>query len=234
VTVNLNEGENVTCTFINTLQVSTPTIVTTLKNAADNSTINNSSSVPLGTSVYDTATLGNDGGFAFTGTVTFNYFTNGTCNGTPTATESKAVGASSSTRGPLGSGDYSFNAQYLAGSDIHHTDSLVSDCEPFHVNKATPSISTVVKDSNNATVDNDTHKAALGVTVHDTATLADGVTGFSFDGTATVTYKLFSNLSCTPGTNDANLLDSGNKTVAANGSVPDSNAFGPLGSGDYS
>src|SRR5207249_4759894 len=74
----------------------------------------------------------------------------------------------------------------------------------------------------------------LGVTVHDTATLADGVTGFSFDGTATVTYKLFSNLSCTAGTNDANVLVSGDKTVTAPATVPDSNAFGPLGSGDYS
>src|SRR5207248_1553612 len=129
---------------------------------------------------------------------------------------------------------YSFNAQYITGSDIHHTDSAVSDCEPFHVAKATPSISTVVKDGNGATVDNGANKAALGVTVHDTASLAGGVGSFSFDATATVTYKLFSNISCTPGTNDANVLDSGDKTVAANGSVPDSNAFGPLGSGDYS
>ncbi|TMM03389.1 MAG: DUF11 domain-containing protein, partial [Actinobacteria bacterium] len=133
--------------------------------------------------------------------------------------------------GPLGSGDYSYQATYNGNGNYN---SATGACEPFHVNKATPSISTVVKDGNNATVDNDTHKAALGVTVHDTATLADGVTGFSFDGTATVTYKLFSNLSCTAGTNDANLLVSGDKTVTAPATVPDSNAFGPLGSGDYS
>src|SRR5439155_732403 len=101
--------------------------------------------------------------------------------------------------GPLGSGDYSYQATYNGNGNYN---SATGACEPFHVNKATPSISTVVKDSNNATVDNDTHKAALGVTVHDTATLADGVTGFSFDATATLTSLPICNLSCTAGTND--------------------------------
>src|SRR5262249_36937936 len=36
-----------------------PTVTTALMNAADNSAIDNNSSVPLGTSVYDTATFGN-------------------------------------------------------------------------------------------------------------------------------------------------------------------------------
>jgi uncharacterized repeat protein (TIGR01451 family) len=92
----------------------------------------------------------------------------------------------------------------------------------------------VVKDANNATVDSDTHKAALGTTVHDTALLSGQVGSLSFDGSATVTYTLYSNLTCTAGANNANVLDSGDKTVVAPATVPDSDAFGPLGSGDYS
>src|SRR2546423_762602 len=49
----------------------------------------------------------------------------------------------------------------FAGSDIHHTDSTVSDCEPFHVNKATPGISTVVKDAANNTDHNSTRMNSI-------------------------------------------------------------------------
>src|SRR5689334_22987491 len=55
-----------------------PTTTTTLKNAADNSTIANGSSVPYGSSVYDTATLSNlITGQTPTGKVQYTFFTNG-------------------------------------------------------------------------------------------------------------------------------------------------------------
>src|SRR5204863_157387 len=104
------------------------------------------------------------------------------------------------------------------------------DCEPFHVNKATPGISTIVKDASNNTVDNDTHKAALGVTVHDTATLSGKVGTFSFNGTATVTYAYFKNNDCS-GTAP---FSTENKNLNSNGTVPDSSATGALAAGDYS
>src|SRR5207245_3037287 len=92
-------------------------------------------------SVYDTATV-SDSGFAFTGTVTFKFFTNGTCTAPASSSESKAVGMQSSTQGPLAAGSYSFNAQYIAGSDTTHTDSAVTACEPLTINPVTSTIST--------------------------------------------------------------------------------------------
>src|SRR5262249_57886799 len=57
-----------------TIGTSKPTIGTTLKNAADDSTIVNGSTIGLGSSVYDTAQLGNGGGFGFTGSVTYKFY----------------------------------------------------------------------------------------------------------------------------------------------------------------
>src|SRR5439155_521718 len=216
----------------------TPSVPTTLKNGDTAATDNNTTSAALGSTAHDTAALGgkvDSLSFDGTDTVTYHFFANGTCTGDPLDTDTVTVASDtvpkSKTESNLAAGHYAFNATY--NGNANYT-AKTSDCEPFDVNKATPSISTAVKDANNATVDNDTHNAALGVTVHDTAALADGVGGFSFDGTATVTYKLFSNLSCTSEKHTSKLLSSGHKTVTPPPTVPDSNAFGPLGSGDYS
>ena len=68
------------------LDVSTcvqPTVTTTLKNAAvGNATIANGSSIALGSSVFDTATLGDlISGTPPTGKVQYTFFTNGDCTG---------------------------------------------------------------------------------------------------------------------------------------------------------
>src|SRR5205823_1038760 len=95
---------------------------------------------------------------------------------------------------------------------------------------ATPSLSTVVKDgaATPNTVDDGLNKAALGTSVHDTASLT-GQTGYSVDSGATVSYAFFSNLTCasTP-------VSSEDKTVTAGELVPNSSASGALAAGDYS
>src|SRR2546421_700607 len=153
------------------------------------------------------------------------------CAGTAYCTEDKTVTAggtvpNSSPNGPLGAGDYSYQATYNGNANY---DSKTSPCEPFKVSKATPGLSTTVKDANDNTVDDGANRAGLGATVHDTATLSGPVGSFSFNGTATVTYSFFKNINCT-GTADS----TEDKTVTAGGTVPNSSPNGPLGAGDYS
>jgi uncharacterized repeat protein (TIGR01451 family) len=242
-----NKGFSTTCGDANessTVNKATPSISTVVKDSNGATVDNGANKAALGTTVHDTATLsGQVDSISFDGTATVTYtlYSNLTCtagvgNANVLDSGNKAVVApatvpDSNAFGPLGSGDYSYQAVYNGNANYN---SATGACEPFHVNKATPSISTVVKDSNGATVDNGANKAALGTTVHDTATLSGQVDSISFDGTATVTYTLYSNLTCTAGVGNANVLDSGNKAVVAPATVPDSNAFGPLGSGDYS
>ena len=203
-----------TATATATATPATPHITTTIKDAADDSTVDGA--MPLGSTVYDTASV-TDSGFDFTGTVTFNWFTNGTCNGTPDFNESVAVDAPSSSHGPLAAGSYSFNAQYIAGNDANHTDSAVSDCEPLTVSPATPDITTTIKDAaDDSTVDG---AMPLGSTVYDTASVTDS--GFEFTGS--VTFQFFNTDDCTG--------DASSESVAVG--AP-SSSHGPLGAGGYS
>src|SRR5256714_1255306 len=64
-----------------------------------------------------------------------------------------------------------------------------------------------------------------GSSVYDTAALGGKVDSLSFDGTATVSYAFFHNTACT-----GEAFSSENKTVAADGSDPDST---PLNSRHY-
>src|SRR5439155_1763199 len=196
----------------------TPGLTTTVKDSSGN-TVDNANPAALGTSVHDTSTLsGQVGTFSFNGTatVTYAFFKNNDCTTPAFSTENKTVNSNgtvpdSSATGALGAGDYSYQATYNGNSNY---ESKTSDCEPFKVSKATPGMSTIVKDINGNTVD-DTHKVAAGTSVHDTATLSGQVGSFSFNGTATVTYRFFPTHDCsgTPSTVES-------KTVNANGTVP--------------
>ena len=161
-----------------------PTATTTLKNAANNSTIANGSSIPFGSSVYDTTTLGNlvDGEIP-TGHVQYTFFANGDCSGDGTSAGLKTLNLDGSvpqsdTEGPLAAGDYSFHAQYLAGTDAHYSDSEVSACEPFTVLKTTPSVSTQLSEST----------GNVGDSVHDSAT----INGATADAGGTISYAVYS------------------------------------------
>jgi uncharacterized repeat protein (TIGR01451 family) len=112
----------------------TPSASTTLKNAATDATIANGSTLPHGSSVYDTAGISNAGGFPLTGTVSFRFFHNGACTGDPASVQTGvAVGGKSAASGPLDAGSYGFQAMYVAGNDPNHTDSDWSACEPFTI-----------------------------------------------------------------------------------------------------
>src|SRR4029077_83521 len=118
-------------------------------------------------------------------------FTSSDCSGTAAsdAGEPLTAGvATSMSHLNLAAGNYSFNAQYIAGTDPNHTDSAVSSCEPFVIDKGTPSSATTLKNAaSNATVANGAH-LALGSGVYDTASIT---TGDTFALTGTVTFKFF-------------------------------------------
>src|SRR5207244_2282998 len=116
-----------------TVSAAAPAVSTVIKNAANDGTV--TGALPLGSSVYDTASV-SDSGFAFTGTVTFRFFTTIDCSGEASTESGVAVGTHSSNNGPLSPRNSPPIAQYIAGSDPNHTNSAVSSCEPLTVSAA--------------------------------------------------------------------------------------------------
>jgi hypothetical protein len=88
-----------------------------------------------GATAYDTATIsGTVSGIEPTGTVTYTFFTNGSCSGTGTTEVVTLAGGAvphSPTTAALAAGSYSFNAVY--SGDTNYVTSPVSACEPFTV-----------------------------------------------------------------------------------------------------
>ena len=121
-----------------TVSKGTPSAATTLHNASGGGVIANGTALSNGSGVFDTAQVTTTDSFALTGTVTFQFFTNGSCSGTPASTQAGVAitngSATSSSHLSLGTGSYSFNAQYVAGTDANHLSSAISSCEPFSVN----------------------------------------------------------------------------------------------------
>src|SRR5207249_1088507 len=98
-------------------------------------------SVVLGSPVHDTATLSGATSTAG-GSVSYNLFNNGLCSGTPLRTSTSPVtsgvvpdsgGMGTSSLSP---GSYSFNAVYTGDAN---NNGAMSPCEPFTVNKVSPS-----------------------------------------------------------------------------------------------
>src|SRR3954452_8230555 len=212
VVINLAEGEDVTCTFNDSISVfSTSTSTELHKGSTDGATpdvISVGGSVPLGSSVHDSATVSKTDSFALTGTATFQFFKNATCTGTPFATAT-GVSLTNGVADPalaqtnLAAGDYAYRAKYVAGSDSHHTDSAFSSCENFTVNAGSTSTSTELHkgatDSGTPDVLAVGGSVALGSSVHDSATVT---TSDSFGLAGTATFQFFKNATCT-GTPDA-------------------------------
>ena len=196
----------------------TPSVVTTLHDASGDGVVANGTHLALGSGLYDVATLSNDGGFPFSGTVTFTFFGNSTCTGEGSVQTGASVTGStarSSTRPNLTAGNYAFNARYVAGDDANHEDSAVSDCEPFMIDKAAPTIATTLSSDH----------VVIGASVHDSAKL----TGAGPNAGGAVTYTVFDNNTCTV---NANTRDAGTVSVT-NGNVPDSNALLFNTAGDF-
>jgi hypothetical protein len=174
-----------------------PSIATTLS----------SSSIPVGGSVHDSATLTGttpDAG----GTVTYTVYTNNTCTqgardaGTVTVTNGSV--ADSNSLAFNSAGTFYWQAAY-SGDNNNNPASSVCTSETLVVSPLGPSIATSLSANN----------VPVGSSVHDSATL----TGASPDGGGTVTYTVYTNNTCTEGARDA-----GTVTVT-NGSVPDSNSL---------
>jgi hypothetical protein len=173
----------------------------------------------------DTVTPTTPDGPTPTGTVTYTFFTNGTCDGTG-ATVTVTLNADgtvppSPTSLPLAAGDYSYDAVY--NGDANYGASPVSSCEPFSVAETTPTITTVVFDATTNSPWAGTELA--GATAYDTSTLSGLFVGFV--PTGTVTYTFFANGNCTaPGTTET--------VTIADGVIPKSPTSLPLAAGSYS
>jgi hypothetical protein len=105
--------------------------------------------VPVGTSVYDTAQVINNGTTTPTGSVVYTFYTNGECSGSGTTqivTLSSGLVPNSNTQSSLSSGDYAFQVNYLGDNNYFPS---TSPCEWFTVGsdfdlKSSGSISTPV------------------------------------------------------------------------------------------
>jgi uncharacterized repeat protein (TIGR01451 family) len=207
-----------TCVFHNKTQTK-PTIATTIKNAADNSTV--SGALALGSSVYDTATVTATDGLALTGTLSFRFFGTIDCSDTAVAAGSGiALTGHSSTEGPLAAGSYGFEAQYVAGTNDNYTSSVWGSCEPLTVSPGAVTVSTVIKNAaDNSTVSG---ALALGSSVYDTASLNGLVSGKA--ATGTLSFRFFGTIDCS------------DTAVAAGSGIAltgHSSTEGPLAAGSY-
>ncbi len=220
--ISLQAGETVTCVFTDTFTKFTPTVTTAIHDASHAVVI----SVPLGSTVHDSATVSGSAGTP-TGTVTFDWFPNGSCSGSPTATSGSfalsggSVDATTFTQGPLAAGSYSFKAHYSGDSVYNAADSA---CEPLTVDKADSSTVTEIHNGGEAVVTS----VPLGTTVHDQATVT-GIAAFAPTGSVAFTFYTTAN-DCTGAS-----VAAGSVALAGNpGVAHPSDSFGPLAAGSYS
>lgn len=191
------------------------------------SNANWSGSETTGSQAYDTATVSGTAGVSPTGTVTYNFFTDGGCSGPAASTEVVTLAADGSvpnspTTAELGAGNDSFQASY--SGDSNYTAST-SPCEALAVGRAASSVSTVVDDA--ATGGGWLGYETPGAEAYDSAVLDQTVPGFV--PTGTVTYSFFSNGGCA-GTAASTQMTS----LDPDGSVPNSATTSALAVGSYS
>jgi hypothetical protein len=193
-------------------------------------------SVPLGSSVHDLATVT---GFGPTGDVTFTFYRGGDCTtgtaesaGTVALTPVNAttsVAHPSSSKLALAAGDYAFKAVYAGdGTNV----GSASACEPFSVSKANLNVTTTIhRDGDHVTnydrnaTNNGTASVAVDSTVHDVALVGGAVTGVG--PTGAITFTRWSNGTCA---GDGTPLAAN----GADGTGTKSADVGPLSPGDYS
>ncbi len=198
-----------------------PSISTVVNNASTDQPV--AGAVPAGASVYDTATINYSGTEVPTGTVTYSFYSGGSCTtgsvvGTPeVVTLSNGTVPNSSVQGPLTStgSPYAFKASYSGDSNFLPG---ASDCEPFTVGEGIASLSSKILLSNEQPVEG---PVPVGSQVIDTAAL-------EYSGpvpTGSVTYTLFNGASdCVVG----RVMISLQVPVQADGSVPHTSLIGPL------
>jgi uncharacterized repeat protein (TIGR01451 family) len=223
-TFDLEEGNAATCTFTNQFTKGNTETSTAIHTGEDHAT--SVTSVPLGSTVHDSATVSGTGFGAPTGQVTFAWYaTNDTCTGTPanagTVALTAAVADPSTSFGPLSAGSYSFKAAYAGDSNYDASDAA---CEPLHVSKADTTLVTSIHAGSDHTTS--LTSAPLGSTVHDSATVSG--TGYGAP-TGDVTFTWFTDRDDCTGPS----ADAGTVTLVGGVAHP-SMSFGPLPAGAYS
>ena len=164
-------------------------ITTTVDDAATNSTW--SGSEATGSSAYDTSSVtGEEGFIAPTGSVSYSYFSNGSCtSGSTPAGNDLALGSHSTTEGPLTQGSYGFEATY--SGDSNYT-GFTTTCEPFSVATAPTGVSTTVDDA--STHSTWSGSEATGASAYDTSSVTGEVDDIA--PTGTISYSYFTNGVC--------------------------------------
>jgi len=187
--------------------VSGVSITTTIRDSTNAAV----TSVVVGTTVHDTATLSGATATAG-GTVTYNFFTTGTCTGTAasqTVPVTNGLVPNSSPATPAPAGAFSYNATYSGDAN---NSGAKSACEPLTVNKASPTIATTLS----ATT------ITVGGSVTDSSTLSN-----FYQAGGTVTYEFFTGSTCV-----GTATTVGSPVTVTNGVVPNSasQAFNSAGS----
>jgi hypothetical protein len=177
-------------------------------------------SVPANSVIHDEATV-TGAGPTPTGTIDFDFFTEGTCDGTPTTEAGVALSggvAESTATAPLLPGSYSYLAHYGGDANYAPDDGV---CEPFSVDLFASTVTTQVHDVAHTDVTNGSVPA--NSVIHDEAT----VTGSGPTPTGTIDFDFFTDGTCsgTPTT------ESG---VTLTGGVAESSATAALSAGSYS
>ncbi len=218
-------GSTSTCEAL-TISAGTSTTATVIKNAVGGTTV--TGPLPLGSSVFDTATVTPTPGTGFTptGSVAYTFFTSFDCTtgGTPAGGGALAGGVppNSNTEGPLAAGSYSFRAVFTSGDS--NFGGSTSTCEPLTINAGTSSTATVIKNAVGGTTV--AGPLPLGSSVFDSSTVTP--TPAAFTPTGSVAYTFFTSVDCTTGGTPA---EGG---VLVGGVPPNSSTKGPLAAGSYS
>ena len=148
--IDLREGENVTCTFVNTHTVNTPSVSTTLTNETKNTSAagGNTLQASIGDVVHDAATMTgatSDAG----GTISYAYYTDAACSlnavsatpATNTVTNGSAPNSTSKTFNAAGT----FYWQATYSGDANNTGPVSSPCnEILVVAPNAPTVSTTL------------------------------------------------------------------------------------------
>ena len=211
-----NNGATSACTDEHlTVSKASPSISTLLSDAE----------VAVGGSVNDSATL-HDASSNAGGQVTYTVYNNADCSTDGEGNSSRDAGTVDVTNGSVpnsdslafdSAGDFYWQAVYSGDAN---NDGATSPCisEHLSVGKASPSISTLLSES----------EIALGDSVNDSATL-DGATS---DAGGQVSYTVYNNASCSTEGEGNSSQDAGTVDVT-NGDVPDSDPLAFNSAGDF-
>ena len=209
-----------------------PVITTQVQNASN---VNiTGQTVLVGTVVHDHATVdsGSVNNLIPAGsTFTFHRFTNGTCAGTPDNNQTGVAvpsgaqtgSADSSTFTPV-AGSYSYLVDFISGNTAivqSKAGNPATDCEPFTIEKLTPTLATDIHSDAHAVITS----ATAGATVHDRATIGGGLTP-----SGTVTFTFYTAQSNCGGAS----VPAGTNIALVSGVAHPSTDQGPLSVGSYS